>query len=404
VPKISVITLFHNRWDLGRRFLDQWRGARLDPGEVELVLGDSGSTDGSAEIASQAADMADVTLFSGNLGFARGNNLLAGRASGELLVFLNYDVCLVPGCLEGLAAVFCDRPNLGVAGNVQLSVRARVTDHAGIYFDPSGHPYHARPPAASLMGLEFLAVPAVTGACMAVRRSLFEKLGGFDEGFRNSYEDIDLCMRARASGKEVGLAAGSTIWHHVSSSPGRFDAEEANAIRFADRWTAEAIALSRILPPVLDGPGIHPVLAAEDTLQVYIPSDSGYSEENSASTIYARGRWVDVDVPLSAGIDTAIHGLRLDPTRNPGSFRISKLCLRREGEAVPYWESGGAGLAAACRPSGTCGLRPGGSGLEFDSLGDDPQVLIQLPKGCRREAGRLWLTATIWNDCPETSR
>ena len=221
MPKISIITLFHNRWGMASQYVRQWRGARGDPGGVELILGDCASSDGSAEVAASAGDIADVTLFRENLGFARGNNALAKRAKGDLLVFLNYDVNLVPGWLEGLVSVFSGRPDLGIAGNVQISVRGRLTDHAGIFFDPAGRPFHFRPPVAVLTKLGFLRVPAATGACMAVRRDLFESLGGFDEGYRNSYEDVDLCMRAHASGAGVGLAGRSVIWHQVGSSPGR---------------------------------------------------------------------------------------------------------------------------------------------------------------------------------------
>jgi len=407
VPDISIITLFHNRWDLARRYIDQWRAARSGGAGVELILGDSASSDGSAEVASSASDIADVTLFQENLGFARGNNRLARRARGDLLVFLNYDVHLVPGWLEALAAVFSGRPGLGIAGNVQFSVRARVTDHAGIFFDSAGKPFHFRPPAGPLEGLGFLTVPAVTGACMAIRRELFESLGGFDEGYRNSYEDVDLCMRARASGAGVGLAARSAIWHHVSSSPGRYNSEETNAVRFAERWEREAIALSAIHPPELPvgaGQGaVHPVLAAYETLQAYFPSALGYSEEDSATLIYSRSRWEEVEVPLSPGFDAKVHPLRLDPAKSRGRFRLSRISLRIEGESRPFWEATGSLLAGACRPSGTCRLQSSGGELCFESDGDDPQLLIRLPADGWGRKERIWFAASLWSDCREES-
>jgi len=406
LPNVSIITLFHNRWDLAHRYVGQWRAVGADPAEVEFLFGDSGSTDGSAEVAASAADFANVTSFSENLGFSRGNNVLAGKARGGLLVFLNYDVELPCGWLEELVAVFAERPRLGVAGNVQLSVRARVTDHAGIFRNASGRPFHFRPAAALLPGLGFLPVPAVTGACMAVRRELFTELGGFDEGFRNSYEDVDFCLRARAHGFEVGLAARSTIWHHVSSSPGRYESEELNASRFAHLWQGNAAATALAQPPELAwAPGatrVHPVLAADETLQVYFPSRQGYSEEDSTFLIYPRNRWVEVELPLPGPLDTSLHPLRLDPTANDGEFRIGGISLRREGESSPFWEIRGEGLAESCSATGTCRVVRGGRELVFENAGNDAQVLVRTPAGATGGGVRIWLKIAIWNNCPET--
>jgi GT2 family glycosyltransferase len=402
LPNVSILTLFYNRWDLAHRYVAQWREAGVDPGEVQLLLGDCGSTDGSADVAASAADIADVTLLPGNLGYSGGNNLLAKKARGRLLVFLNYDVHFTPNWLEELVAVFSGRPGLGVAGNVQLSVRARATDHAGIFFDASGHPYHFRPAAALVPALGYFPVPAVTGACMAVRRELFEGLGGFDEGFRNSHEDVDFCLRARARGVEVGLAARSTIWHHVGSSPGRHESEAFNASRFEERWAKDAASLASAQPPELaGGPGIHPVLAADETLRVYFPSTKGYSEKDTALLIYPRNRWVDVELPLPAALDTSLFPLRLDPTQKSGEFRISGISLRREGESRPFWEIEGERLAGSCPASGTCTVRNTGRELVFESTGNDAQVLVRIPPEVLSGPARIWFKVSIWNNCPE---
>jgi GT2 family glycosyltransferase len=408
-PEVSVITLFHNRWDLVRLYIRQWRSARPDPGKVELIFGDCASTDGAAAVAATAADIADVALFPKNLGFARGNNVLARKARGRVLVFLNFDVHFTPGWLEELVAVFSSgrspksgRPGLGVAGNVQFSVKARLTDHAGIFFDPAGRPFHFRPPAGALTEMGFFPVPAVTGACLAIRRDLFAKLGGFDEGYRNSYEDVDLCLRARAAGAEIGLAARSAIWHHVSSSPGRYDAEEVNAARFAERWAETARGLSKIQPPALPvpaaGEGIHPALAADETIQVYFPSRDGYSEARCAHYLYPRNVWARIDIPLPTGLDAKAFPLRLDPSRNPGRFSVAEVALRQGCEGPVVWLAGGAALAGICRVSGTCRLLPGGPEMNVESLGEDPQLLLDLPSEILSAADGLVLEIRLLTD------
>jgi GT2 family glycosyltransferase len=77
---------------------------------------------------------------------------------------------------------------------------------------------------------------AVTGACVVVRRALWEKLGGFDEKFINGCEDVDLCLRAAAAGHVNLVALRSVARHHISSSPGRKLRDEANTRHLVLRW------------------------------------------------------------------------------------------------------------------------------------------------------------------------
>jgi hypothetical protein len=79
-------------------------------------------------------------------------------------------------------------------------------------------------------------VQAVTGAALALPRELFQRLGGFDEGYTNGLEDVDLCLRAQGQGEPVLCQPQSTLIHFTSQTPGRFAAEAANALRFAARW------------------------------------------------------------------------------------------------------------------------------------------------------------------------
>jgi GT2 family glycosyltransferase len=86
-------------------------------------------------------------------------------------------------------------------------------------------------------------VPAVTGACVLVRRDLWGQLGGFDPAFVNGCEDVDLSLRALAAGRVNVVAGRSVIRHHVSSSPGRKLRDEANTRRLILRWRDPLIAL-----------------------------------------------------------------------------------------------------------------------------------------------------------------
>ena len=77
---------------------------------------------------------------------------------------------------------------------------------------------------------------------MLVERALWDQLGGFDEAYLNGGEDIDLCLRARASGRENAVALRSVIRHHVSASPGRKRRDEENSRRLMLRWQREFAA------------------------------------------------------------------------------------------------------------------------------------------------------------------
>lgn len=91
-------------------------------------------------------------------------------------------------------------------------------------------------PAEHPLVLVRRAFQAVTGAFLVIERGLFERLGGFDEGYLNSYEDVDLCPRVRDAGKEVVYDPNVVLFHYESITEGRTRADDANRVRFLERW------------------------------------------------------------------------------------------------------------------------------------------------------------------------
>lgn len=161
-----------------------------------------------------------------NVGFARACNQGAANASGDRLVFLNNDTIAQPGWLDRLDTALDEHPLVGARllypdGRVQHA-GVDIRDEAGIlvaYNRRRGlidHPEPARP------------VDAVTGACLAIRRDLWDQLDGFDEGFVNGYEDVDLCLRAGGAWYEPRAvlihresASGPVRWSHVRENVAR---------------------------------------------------------------------------------------------------------------------------------------------------------------------------------------
>lgn len=217
--------------------------------EHEVILIDDGSTDGTRDWLAQSAALRSppfrVLLNERNLGFARGNNRAAATARGDLLALLNNDLVLLPGWLEPMLAAHARLgPRAGLIGNIQLDAKSGLVDHAGLDLTPTAKPAHVRalPCWVERMLHPVRPMPAVTGACLIVARELWQQLGGFDEGYVNGGEDIDLCYRARAAGRTNAVALRSVVRHHVSSSPGRKRHDEQNSYRLAERWQAEFAA------------------------------------------------------------------------------------------------------------------------------------------------------------------
>lgn len=223
--------------------------ATLPPGLAhEIVLVDDASTDGTRDWlhtldSPSGGAPIRVLLNDSNLGFARTCNRGAAAAAGEFLFFLNNDLEFPPGWFAPLLATVRD-PRTGLAGNLQLHAATGAVDHTGHVFDQRGKPRHdtSRPLLARLTGRRNVA--ALTGACFAIRRNLWQSLGGFDEGFVNGGEDIDLCLRALARGLRNRVALRSVVRHHVSQSPGRKLRDEHNSRRLAAKWHDTLVRLS----------------------------------------------------------------------------------------------------------------------------------------------------------------
>lgn len=152
-----------------------------------------------------------------------------------MLVFLNVDTEPQPGWLPPLVHAL-SMPGVGIAGSRLVYPDGRL-QHAGVdVHRPGGRPV----PANRQTEREAEDVEAVTAACMAVRRRAFDLAGGFDEGYWNGAEDVDLCLTVRSLGMRVRYEPASVVVHHESATgPERWAAVGANLDRLARRWGDE---------------------------------------------------------------------------------------------------------------------------------------------------------------------
>lgn len=171
-----------------------------------------------------------------NVGFARGCNLGAREAIGSVLVFVNNDCVAHPGWLEPLEEELAD-PKVGVAGSKLLYPDGTI-QHSGVSVSFARQWGHEAVNGHRDWTKESKDVDAVTGACLAVTRNVFDQAGGFHEGFKNGYEDVDLCLQVSSLGYRIVYAPGSVLTHvEAASGPTERFAHVAHNVRLLrERW------------------------------------------------------------------------------------------------------------------------------------------------------------------------
>lgn len=256
IPVVSIIIPVLNRLDLTRQCLLRIQ-ENTPPGLVEVIIVDNGSTDGTAELLAEQSGNGPLILLrnESNLGFARACNQGARASSGRNLLFLNNDTEVQPGWIEPMVALMDGDSRIAAVGSKLLFPDGTI-QHAGVALvahpgrDPllAIHTYYRRPadfPAANERRL----YQALTAACLMVRGSEFEAVHGFDEGFWNGYEDVDLCLRLQGRGGFLVYEPSSVVIHHESQSgPARFEHVGRNIQRLHRRWLGIASLDGRLDP------------------------------------------------------------------------------------------------------------------------------------------------------------
>ena len=210
---------------------------------VELVLIDNGSSDPETlTLVERLAHRADVQVVRDPRPFnwAQLNNAGARIARGDVLVFLNNDIeARREGWLSALSAQAV-RPDVGAVG-ARLLYPDRRLQHCGIVVGltgAAGHPLAGLPEDAAGY-LHMAAVTrecsAVTGACLATRREVFERLDGFDESLGVDLNDVDYCLRALTEGYRTVYEPAAELIHDESPSRGTAGGV-GDIMNFVSRW------------------------------------------------------------------------------------------------------------------------------------------------------------------------
>lgn len=233
----SIITPVFNNLALTKQCLESiWQNTDAPH---EIIIVDNASTDGTRDYLHrlEAAGRVRVITNRRNLGFARASNQGAQAARGEYLVFLNNDTVVQPGWLEALVACARKDEKIAVVG-AKLLYPDDTIQHAGVAFTKDQLVHHIyrtydKDHPAVNKEREF---QVVTAACALVKKDLFFGAGGFDEGYRNGFEDVDLCLKLRQQGYKVLYTPLSVVYHLESKTMGRHDRDTENSRHFRSKW------------------------------------------------------------------------------------------------------------------------------------------------------------------------
>lgn len=164
-------------------------------GNYQLICVDDGSADGTFHYFQAVADKSH--RFGRSQGVAKARNRGMSMSDGDLLCFVDNDVCVTPGWLSGVCKAY-NRPGVGIAGAVPSNEARSRLQHR------------------SAGGL--LYVPYVSGACFSFSRPVFDRLGYLDTNLHQCGEDQDYCYRAWLAGFHVVSVQDVIVPHHVSAT------------------------------------------------------------------------------------------------------------------------------------------------------------------------------------------
>jgi O-antigen biosynthesis protein len=236
-PLVSIIIPTRDRVALLKRCIESIRD-RTDYEPFEIIVVDNGSAEEETFRffrEAEAAQAIRVIVDRGPFNYSRLNNRAAAEARGSILLFLNNDTEIDdPGWLTELVS-HAAREEVGAVG-ARLWFPDGTLQHGGVILGMGGVAGHAFPhiprghPGYFNRAMLQQNCSAVTGACLAVRKSVFDELGGFDEdNLGVTFNDIDFCLRLTQRGYRVVWTPYANLIHHESASRGHQRSREEQA-------------------------------------------------------------------------------------------------------------------------------------------------------------------------------
>jgi GT2 family glycosyltransferase len=255
LPKVSLIIPTRDGLQLLKRCIDSILSLTdYDNYEIVIVDNQSSQSETLDYLRKIVADpRVRVLAYDQPFNYSAINNHAVMQTSGDLVGLVNNDIEVIsPGWLREMAG-HAMRPEIGAVG-AMLYYPDDTIQHAGVVLGHggvAGHAYAGRPRGyAGQMARAQLtqSLSAVTAACLLIRRSVFDEVGGLDESLGVAFNDVDFCLRVRGRGYRNLWTPFAELYHHESATRGYEDSPEKKA-RFAgevslmmERWADELSA------------------------------------------------------------------------------------------------------------------------------------------------------------------
>ncbi len=309
-PKASIVIPVYNQWNYTAACLHSLLAA-ASKYAFEVIVVDDQSTDGTNRQLSGIDGITHLTNEQ-NLGFVGSCNRGAKHARGEFLVLLNNDTQVTDGWLDELVDTFEREPEAGLVGARLVYPDGSLQESGGIIFNDGSGWNYGRNQKADDPGYQFLReADYCSGACIALRTSLFHDLGAFDERYAPAYyEDTDLAFRVREAGLKVFIQPSAVVIHYegitsgTDTSSGTKRYQLINQEKFVERWQ-DQLALQ---PAPVSGP--------DDEIGLLRASQHRH-----------KGRILFIDARTP------------EPDKDSGSLRLTNLlqCFREMGFGVTFF-------------------------------------------------------------------
>ena len=217
--KVAIVIL---NWN-GEALLKKFIPSVLDYSpNAEIIVADNASTDGSIQLLREHFPTVRIIQNESNGGFAKGYNDALKTVEADIYCLLNSDVEVTPNWLPPVLDVFSQNSEVAIIQPKILDLRRKdyfeYAGAAGGFIDMLGYPF--------CRGRIFQAIEKdegqyndirevfwATGACMFIRKEVFQQLGGFDEDYFAHQEEVDLCWRAHNQGHKVVYVGTSHVYH-----------------------------------------------------------------------------------------------------------------------------------------------------------------------------------------------
>jgi len=216
-PVLSVIVLNFNGRKYIERCLDSLLKTKYD--KMEIIVVDNASTDGSKELIKRKYPRDRILLVenSRNLGFCAGNNIGIKKATGDLIILLNNDTVVNENWIKKILKE-AESPEVGVIGCKVLFPSGKIIQSWGCkerflgYWEDIGAGYAVE----EIKDRDGIEVDYVSGAAIAIKREVIEKIGQLDPRFFAYVEEVDLCYRAKKAGYKI-VISNAIVYHYGSA-------------------------------------------------------------------------------------------------------------------------------------------------------------------------------------------